>query len=241
MTSEIEKYSEKAMIELKEWQTKTSKVPSPYSRLTKSIQKKINRVIPEKFHEVVTEAIKTMVKAVIFGSKYITSKPLFDATLEEREILIKKKFNYYKGSAVVSGAGTGAGGFLLGLADFPILLSIKMKFLFSVASLYGFDVKDYKERLFILHVFQLAFSNADKRVETYQTINNWNEYADKLPADLEEFNWREFQQEYRDYIDLAKMLQMIPGFGAVFGAVANFKLMNKLHETALNCYRLRVL
>jgi hypothetical protein len=166
---------------------------------------------------------------------------LQDATLVEREVLIKKKFNYYKGSAVASGAGTGAGGFLLGLADFPILLSIKMKFLFSVASLYGFDVKDYKERLFILHVFQMAFSNADKRVETYQIVTNWNEYADKLPQTLEDFNWREFQQEYRDYIDLAKMLQMIPGFGAVFGAFANFRLMDKLHNTALNCYRLRIL
>ena len=182
-----------------------------------------------------------MVKAVVFGSKYVTAKPLREKSLKEREELIKKKFNYYKGSAVASGAGTGAGGILLGLADFPILLSIKMKFLFSVASLYGFDVRDYKERLFILHVFQMAFSNADKRIETYQIVNNWNKYASKLPNDLESFNWREFQQEYRDYIDLAKMLQMIPGLGAVFGAFANFRLMDKLHRTALNCYRLRIL
>ena len=241
MSSEIEKYNEWAAKELNIWQKKVSKTPSPYSKLTKSVQKKINRVIPEKFHEVITEAIKTMVKAVLFGSKYITSKPLKDEPLMEREAQIKKKFNYYKGSAVASGAGTGAGGFLLSLADFPILLSIKMKFLFSAASLYGFDVRDYKERLFILHVFQLAFSNADKRVQTYQIITNWNEYADKLPGNLEDFNWREFQQEYRDYIDLAKLLQMIPGFGAVFGAFANFRLMDKLHQTALNCYRLRIL
>ncbi len=241
VNSETEKYDQLAIQELKKWQEKSSKEPSPYSRLTKSVQKKINRVIPEKFHEVVTEAIKAMVKAVLFGSKYTTSKPLTEASLMEREKLIKKKFNYYRGSAVASGAGTGAGGFLLGLADFPILLGIKMKFLFSVASLYGFDVKGYKERLFILHVFQMAFSNADKRVETYQIITNWNEFADKLPPTLEDFNWREFQQEYRDYIDLAKMLQMLPGLGAVFGAFANFRLMDRLHNTALNCYRLRVL
>ncbi len=241
MLNEIEKYHEYAVIELKKWQARTSRAPSPYSKLTKSVQKKINRVIPEKFHEVVTEAIKAMVKAVLFGSEYTTSKPLKNMALMEREVLIKKKFNYYKGSAVASGAGTGAGGFLLGLADFPILLSIKMKFLFSVASLYGFSVKDYKERLFILHVFQLAFSNADKRVETYQIITHWDEYTDKLPENIEDFNWREFQQEYRDYIDLAKMLQMIPGFGAIFGAFANFRLMDKLHKTAINCYRLRML
>ena len=54
-------------------------------------------------------------------------------------------------------AGTGAGGILLGLADFPLLLGIKIKFLFDAATLYGFDTSDKEERLFILHVFQLAF------------------------------------------------------------------------------------
>ena len=49
-----------------------------------------------------------------------------------------------------------------------------------------------------------------------------------------------FEQEYRDYIDLAKMLQLVPGIGLVVGAYANYKLMNKLGETALNAYRLRV-
>jgi len=116
-----------------------------------------------------------------------------------------------------------------------------MKFLFDVASLYGFEVRDYKERLFILHVFQLAFSSANKRLEAYEIISNWDNYANQLPEDFESFNWREFQQEYRDYIDLAKMLQMIPGFGALFGAFANFRLMDKLHKTANNCYRMRVL
>jgi hypothetical protein len=40
-----------------------------------------------------------------------------------------EKLNFYKKAAAASGAGTGAGGILLGLADFPLLLSLKMKFL----------------------------------------------------------------------------------------------------------------
>ncbi len=59
--------------------------------------------------------------------------------------------------AAAEGAGTGAGGILLGLADFPLLLTIKIKFLFDAATLYGFDTSKQEERLFILHVFQLAF------------------------------------------------------------------------------------
>lgn len=234
-------YEDDAVAALKEWQLKVSKKPSLTNKLAKGIQNKINRLIPERFHEFVTGAIKLMVKGVLLGSEYITAKPLIDKTLMEREDLIKKRFKYYKSSAVASGAGTGAGGILLSFADFPILLSIKMKYLFDAASLYGFDVKDYKERLFILHIFQLAFSSAQRRIEVYNILINWDSYAKSLPEDLDSFNWREFQQEYRDYIDLAKMLQMIPGFGAAFGAVANYRLMDKLQKTAMNSYRLRML
>lgn len=236
-----EEYLEKAIDEVKEWKIKVYKQPSVYGKLAKSVQKKINRAIPDKFHETVTNAIKGMVKGVLTGSKYITPKPSIEESLIKKEELIKKRYKYYKSSAVASGAGTGSGGFLLGLADFPILLSIKMKFLFAAASLYGFDVKDYKERVYILYIFQLAFSSAEKRLETYEIIRDWERYSKTLPDDFEQFDWLSFQQEYRDYIDLAKMLQLIPGFGAAFGAVANFRLMDKLYATATNCYRMRIL
>ena len=49
--------------------------------------------------------------------------------------------------AAAEGAGTGAGGILLGLADFPLLLGIKIKFLFDAATLYGFDTSNKEERL----------------------------------------------------------------------------------------------
>jgi len=148
--------------------------------------------------------------------------------------------DFYKKSAVVSGAGTGAAGFLIGLADFPILVSLKIKFLFDTASLFGFDVADYKERLYILYVFKLAFSSEEKRIKVFSQMLNWDSYVKQLPADINLFDWRTFEQEYRDYIDLAKMLQLVPGIGAVVGAYANYKLMDKLGVTAINAYRLRV-
>ena len=50
-----------------------------------------------------------------------------------------------------------------------------MKFLFDVANLYGYDTKKYEERIFILLVFQLAFSSSEKRKETMDLIENWEE------------------------------------------------------------------
>src|SRR5690625_616392 len=155
--------------------------------------------------------------------------------LDERDDLLKEKLSSYRKTAVAEGAGTGAGGIFLGLADFPLLLSIKMKFLFEAAAVYGFDTNEYEERLFILHIFQLAFSNDQKRKETFHIIENWDEEKKTLV----DMDWHVFQQEYRDYIDLVKMLQLIPGFGAIVGAYANYNLLDQLGETAMNAYRMR--
>lgn len=52
-------------------------------------------------------------------------------------------------------------------------------------------------------------------------------------------DWRRFQQEYRDYIDLAKLAQLIPIVGAPIGAVVNYRLLDQLGEAAINAYRMR--
>ena len=111
--------------------------------------------------------------------------------------------------------------------------------LFDVTAAYGYSVKDYKERLFLLHIFQLAFSSQQHRRLVYEQMVNWELQKQQLPDDINEFDWRNFQQEYRDYIDLAKMAQLIPGIGAVVGFVVNYKMTQKLGVIAMNAYRLR--
>jgi hypothetical protein len=236
----MNKYEDNALKELMAWQKSMTKKPSFTNGLTKGMQTKMNSFVPEKAHLIITEAIKNMVKLVFFGSGSTTGLPLRKVNLETRESLVRKKVNLYKGTAAVSGAGTGAGGLILGLADFPILLSLKMKFLFEAATLYGFDVTNYKERLYILYIFQLAFSSQERRITIYKLVLDWDNYAKALPENEDSFDWRTFQQEYRDYIDVAKLLQLVPVIGAAVGAFANYRLMNKLGDTAINAYRLRV-
>ncbi len=99
----------------------------------------------------------------------------------------------------------------------------------------------YKERLYILHIFQLAFSSRDHSSRLFEKMEKWDEYSRFLPADINQFDWVSFQREYRDYIDLAKLLQLVPGIGAVVGLYENNKLMNKLGETSIQSYRMRLL
>lgn len=235
----MQQYEQLAFAELSGWEIKMRKKPSIPNRIAKFLQVKINNLIPDKVHRAITFTIEKIVKGVLFGSKYITSSPLERAPLQLREDQVRKKIEWYKKTASAEGAITGAGGILMGFADFPALLTIKIKLLFEVAALYGYQVKDYKERLFILHIFQLAFSSQRGRNEIFELIADWDSYSENLSEDVDDFDWRNFQLEYRDYIDLAKMAQLIPIIGAGVGAIANYKLVQLLGDTAMNCYRMR--
>ena len=234
-------YDYKVLNELQIWQLEMLKQPSVVNKFSKRVQDKLNSYIPEKVHKVVTSTIKQMFRAVLFGAELINQPVKIEGNLELRESLVNEKINFYKKGAAAEGGITGAGGILLGLADFPLLLSIKLKLLFEIAAVYGFDVKDYKERLYILYIFQLAFSSQQNRKLVFETMKEWKKISAELPNDINQFNWRIFQQEYRDYIDLAKMAQLIPVIGAPIGAVVNYRLISKLGKTATNAYRMRLL
>lgn len=235
-------YEEQIKLELQFWVLELMKKQSLLGNLATKVQTKINSYIPTKVHKAITSAIKQMVKAVLFGSTYTTSAmPDEEMSLLHRESLVKSKIDSYSKTGAAEGGITGAGGFLMSMADFPILIGIKIKMLFEIAALYGFDVKDYRERLYILHIFQLAFSSKVGTQNVYKQMQNWDQKLIVLPESADQFDWQTFQQEYRDYIDLAKMAQLLPVVGAAVGAVANYQLIQKLGKTAMMGYRIRVL
>ena len=234
-------YEKKAINELNIWIKNMEKRPSITQRLSKGTQKRINNLLPEKYHEFITSTVKNITRLALFGSKFGKGKPLYGYTLAQREKVLKEKTNFYATAAILEGAATGAGGIVSGLADFPLLMTIKFKFLFELAGIYGFDVDDYRERLFILNIFELSFSSKAHVNKVFSRMKNWDKYISTLPDDINDFEWREFQQEYRDYLDLAKLFQMLPVVGAIIGAHVNNKLLKKLSETAKNAYRMRTL
>jgi EcsC protein family len=236
-----ETYNKSVKIEMRKWQQQMLSKPSLFNRLSKGMQTKVNTWIPEKIHAAITATIRQLIKGVLFGAKLSTAKPLANASLQERELAVEKKIETYKKTAAVEGGIAGAGGILLGLADFPVLIGIKMKLLFDIAGLYGYDVNDYKERVYLLHIFELAFSSHAHRKTVYLEMTDWEIKKLQLPDDINEFDWRSFQQEYRDYLDLAKMAQLIPLIGAPVGLIVNYRLLKKLGTTAMNAYRMRIL
>jgi hypothetical protein len=217
--------------------------------LSRKFQKRVDRFIPEKIHQTLAKTMEVAVKSILTGIDLLpfSEKKLEQAythSLVEKDYYFNELLSRYKKIAAAEGVGTGAGGFLLAAVDYPALLTIKLKFLSEAAQVYGFDVRQFKERLFLLKVFQLAFSGDASRQRVYRQIRDWNKTTgfDLPNSSAEEMiSWREFYTEYKESIEFRKMLSFIPVAGAVFSGWANFSLLDDLGQIAKNAYRLRLL
>ncbi|QAS51688.1 EcsC family protein [Halobacillus litoralis] len=231
-------YEETAKKEALRWSKSLDKRVSVIQRTSKRFQTSINEKIPDRVHGVVTESVRSMVEIALTSSEYIRPIEVDSSwTFEQREEKVRELIKQYKRTASFEGAGTGLGGFWLGLADFPLLLSIKMKFLFDAAQIYGLNVHSYQERVYVLHVFMLAFSSDEARGGVKEKVLNWEE----LSVSEKNVDWKTLQIEYRDTLDFVKLFQLLPGIGAVVGYVANGRLLGQLGETTIQSCRLRFL
>lgn len=236
-------YEEQTAKRLKRWERELLKPQGVFERASKSLSTRINRLIPERVHDALTASVRGIVKTSLFTAEYIPKQePLRRISLADRDTQAEALISRYKKIAAAEGAGTGAGGILLGLVDFPVLIGIKVKFLFELAHVYGYSTRDYRERLFVLYVFQLAFSSPEKQRLLLEVIRDWPTRREALPkgeAGADAIDWRQLQQEYRDTIDFRKMLQLLPGIGAVVGAWANYGLLEELGQVGMHVYRMR--
>ena len=229
-------YEKQIEKELNQWYKEIKKEANLLQRSSDQLQKQTQKMVPAKVRNTITAVMETMTETIMNGSGLLTIKDdTGGMSLAERDYLVLRSFRTYRNTATVQGAGFGMGGILLGMADLPVLMSIKIKFLFDTAKLYGYEPEHMEERLYLLHVFQLAFSGKEHQWRIFKILEDWGQ------VDCYDVNWEKLQTEYRDYLDFAKLLQLLPVVGSVAGGTANYRLMKRLCETAMNCYRMRIL
>lgn len=224
---------------MQKWLKGYLKEPHLWDKLSSRVQGFTQKLMPAQLQMAITGAMEGFTKVVMTGSGFILPKMEEELTLPIREKMSEEAVLRYVKLGMVSGAGTSAGGIFTGLLDLPLLMTMKMRLIFEIGALFGHDLKEPKERLFALLVFRTAFSNPMLREEKIKALIHFESKSASLEAPLEAIDWEAFQQEYRDYIDLAKLMQFIPGIGIVIGASVNRQLINHLGETAINAYRLR--
>jgi hypothetical protein len=236
-------YEERILQELQDWENNLYKKPGLFEKASKKVGDKINSIIPAKVQNTITGTVKVIVRTALFGAEYTPKRTVEGSlTLEQADEQARQVISLYQKIAAAEGAGTGAGGILFSAVDFPALIAIKMKLLFELAHVYGFSTNVFSERIFILTLFQLTYSENKKRRPILNRIRDWNKEKLQWSSDVEyykELNWETFQKEYRDAIDFRKMLQMVPGIGAVAGAWANYSIVEELGGFAINGFRIR--
>lgn len=237
-TEDDRQYEARVLAEAEAWRERQLRRPGLWDMTTRATQDRINKIIPERVHQIVTSGVELTTRGIMAGAEWTTAKPLLHGDLRTREDLIRTRIDLYRTTASAEGGVAGAGGFLLAAADFPALLAIKVKLLAEIGALYGHSGKSLPERLYLLRIFQLAFSSARHRPEALSALESAGRGLHQ-PERIQDFDWRKFQLEYRDYIDLAKLAQLIPVIGAPVGAVVNWRLTTRLAMTAMNAYRLR--
>ncbi|MBU1383709.1 MAG: EcsC family protein [Alphaproteobacteria bacterium] len=228
--------------EVAAWRARVLKRPGLWDKATRGTQERINRMIPERVHAIITAGVEAMTQGILVGSDLLKAKPRPEGSLAARELRARAAIKVYRNTASVEGGVAGAGGFVLAAADFPALMAIKVRMLGDIVAAYGWgggpDGDSGRERLFVLHIFHLAFASAKRRPEALAELERWIAGVDQ-PTAVTDYDWRKFQIEYRDYIDLAKMAQLIPVVGAPIGAVVNWRLVDRLGETAMMACRMR--
>lgn len=243
----MESYENRVRLSLERWQADMKwHRPGMLQKWSLHWQRKIDGLIPMKVHDAIAQGVRVGVSSLLSGISLIpvNSEKLNQSslTLEQLDTQLSPLLDKYKKLAAAEGAGTGAGGLILAAIDFPALISIKLKFLQEAALLYGFDIRDKSERVFLLKVFQLAFSSPEKRRSNFQQVKHWEDQSVQTRQTVaESIMWRDFYMDYKQYIEFRKMLQLLPGVGAIIGAWANHSLMEDLGTTAKHAYQLRYL
>lgn len=225
--------------ELQDWLKAEMKNPNLLDKGADKVQKYFQKFIPSQINNAITKGMEGFTRLVMSGSGIILPKVEAEATIETAAKRAEKSIENYVHMGMLSGAGTSAGGLVTGLLDLPLLMSFKIKLIFEIGSHYGYDLKDPRERYFALLIFREAFSSPVRKKEHLQALIEFETQKKHLIKPLEKIDWKGFQQEYRDYIDLAKLLQFVPGIGIVIGATVNRQLMLQLGKTAIYAYELR--
>lgn len=243
----MEPYEKRVRLSLERWQAEIKwQRAGLLKKWSLHWQRKLDGLIPTKVHDAMAQGVRIGVSSLLSGISLISvdnrSLKQTPTSLEEIDAQLVPLLDKYKKWAAAEGAGTGAGGLILAGVDFPALISIKLKFLQEVALLYGFDIRDKPERVFLLQVFQLAFSSPERRQSNFDTVKHWEETSlQQRHTVAESIMWRDFYMDYKQYIEFRKLLQILPGIGAVIGAWANHSLMDDLGKAAKHSYQLRYL
>jgi len=170
-----------------------------------------------------------------------------ELTMEQRDHLSQGYISGGTTLSVLQGAGLGAGGAALVLADLPLLISLNLRMLCQLSCLYGFNPEDFRERQYMLELLGLDYAEhgsklgrlPDMSTVTVQIVKSMPVSQMKKNLLLEVVQRVGRTMGVR--LSKSKMLQIVPLVGAFVGAGVNHQFTSRNASTGFMAYRARYL
>lgn len=169
---------------------------------------------------------------------------LRDESIEDLDSLAKSYFSENAVLAAIEGGGTGLGGFVLIMADIPLLFTINLRLIQQIGASYGFEVDSPEFRPLVLGIFNVASSGSreaknqalrEVSVAAAAFANNL-EYKGRISGTFRDQN-RHLPREIVKNLIGRKLAQTIPIAGAAVGAGINYWFTSEAAECAYMLFR----
>src|SRR3546814_4642051 len=108
--SSMNPYEEQATRQVRNWEAEMQAHPSFSGKVSKNLQDRINRAIPEKVHNVITTSIREMTRGVFYGAGFLNLSPLEMASLRVREHRVRGRIRFTRIDGRAQAAVPGPGG-----------------------------------------------------------------------------------------------------------------------------------
>lgn len=150
-----------------------------------------------------------------------------------------KNITQGRGMAFLEGGALGILG--IGLPDIPIFIGLLLRGIYKTALSYGFDYLLYSEKIYMLKLIQVAFTEGDERevlnheLDAYGRSIDSGSWSGSLENEI-----KKSSKVLSSHLLLAKFVQGLPIIG-VSGAIFNYTAYSRLSKLAAIKYKKRYL
>jgi hypothetical protein len=186
--------------------------------------------------------------------KRLGKKKVLGQRLKACDDLAKRYWNTHCGYAAVEGAATGVIGFAGLMADIPLILSIAIREIRTIALCYGYSAAHPPETDYALHILRLGSTNEkDIRADTLKHLRKMESVLTpaavakpsartkkkKRSDGSEFFSLQEYAKSLAIELVQRRALRLLPVAGVVTAASFNAAYAHDIGRTAFMCYRRR--
>ena len=220
-------------------------------------QKKIDRFVPEKLSDTMNAAFYKAFEMIFEKGTGIIEKvynkekrekehavnayaaELFDSRKTMKVFGKKAKSSKNINNLISAVEGIGMGVVGAGLPDIPVFISVLLKSIYEIATIYGFSYDSEQEQIFILKIIETALTHEQELVEGNAELNSWLKSPAEFTITKEEQMKRTSSALSNELLYL-KFVQGAPVVGVV-GGVSDVIYQKKITDYAELKYRRRFL